>query len=213
MSMYLTQAFMDFREARDFPVPAGNRGLRDLYDWHQLVWSAFPDRDGEKRDFLTRIDARERERRYRLLILSPRFPTRPNDWSEEPEAWQTREVPASFFEHGRYRFQLRVNPTKRDSTTRKRVALKTDAELHAWLRRKGDQHGFDPDMDTVRSMRESFARFRIRTRNLRGCHHSVNFDGELTIADRDAFRQVCIKGVGSAKAFAFGLLAIVPLRT
>lgn len=212
MNTYLTQAFISFRDARDLPLPAGGTGLRDLYDWHQLIWTAFQERDGKKRDFLTRIDPRERERRYRLLVLSPRSPQRPENWPAEPESWQTREVPESFFEHRRYRFQLRVNPTKRDGATRKRVALKTDTDLHAWLNRKGAQHGFAPDMTTVRTMRESYARFRIKAKKLRGCHHSVNFDGELMVPDKDAFREACINGIGSAKAFGFGMLALVPLR-
>ena len=31
---YLTQAFLDYEVA-------ARRRLRDLYDWHQLVWEAF----------------------------------------------------------------------------------------------------------------------------------------------------------------------------
>ncbi len=208
---YLTQAFIGFREAREYPLSADKPGLRDLYDWHQLVWQAFPGRNDDSRQFLTRVDAQERERRYRLLIVSANEPAAPRNWSNEPEAWQTRELSPAFFRHRTYRFQLRVNPTKRGNVSRKRMPLVTDADLHAWLQRKGQQHGFVPDMTAIRTMRESHEHFRIEARNLTGIHHSVNFDGVLAVTNDAAFQQACLCGIGSAKAFGFGLLALVPL--
>ena len=108
---------------------------------------------------------------------------------------------------------MRVNPTKRDNVTRNRMPLETDADLHAWLMRKGQQHGFAPDMVTMRTMREPCARFRIESSGREGTHHSVNFDGELAVSDPAAFQQACLHGIGSAKAFGFGLLAVVPVAT
>ena len=61
---HLTQGFLDFGTA-------ARLGLRDVYDWHQLVWQAFPGKDGQPRQFLTRLDRQERDGCFRLLILSP----------------------------------------------------------------------------------------------------------------------------------------------
>src|SRR5947209_3798572 len=46
---HITQIILDF-------ATAARLRLCDCYDWHQAVWKAFPGRDGEARDFLTRLD-------------------------------------------------------------------------------------------------------------------------------------------------------------
>ena len=92
------------------------------------------------------------------------------------------------------------------------MPLLTDADLHAWLQRKGQQHGFAPNVTTIRTMRETHEHFRIESRKLSGIHHSVNFDGVLAVTNDEAFQQVCLCGIGSAKAFGFGLLVLVPLE-
>jgi CRISPR system Cascade subunit CasE len=201
---FLTQAYLDYEVA-------GRMRLTDVYDWHQLVWRAFPGLDGQRRDYLTRLERRERERRFRLLILSPRPPQRPADWPSELEAWQTREVKPSFLAYRRYRFQLRANPTKRENKTRKRVALRTDEEHVEWLKRKAEQAGFLVDEDALRAIPEGREWFRIEKANKSGFHHAVEFEGVLTVTDAAAFQTAFEKGIGSAKAFGFGLLALVPV--
>ena len=66
---YLTQVTVDF-------ATAAKLRLRDNYDWHKAVWRAFPGRDGERRDFLTRLD--QRREGFRLLIVAPMQPLRPD---------------------------------------------------------------------------------------------------------------------------------------
>lgn len=202
---YLTQAVIGMDQA-------ARMGLHDLYDWHQLSWRAFPGKDGARRDFLTRLDRRERDHAFRLLILSPGPPTRPQAWPDEEGAWQVREINKAFFGHDRYRFQLRANPTRRDNATRKRIPLKTDEELAGWLRRKAEAGGFLVADETLRMIRLGREWFRIDGRSREGIHHAVEYDGVLGVTDRAKFAEAFAKGIGSAKAFGFGLLALVPLR-
>lgn len=201
---FLTQAFLDYETA-------ARRQLRDVYDWHQLVWQAFPGRDGEQRDFLTRLDRRERDQAFRLLIVSPKAPMRPAGWPEAAEAWQTREISAAFFKHHHYRFQLRANPTKRENASRKRVPLRAMPEQIAWLKRKAMQSGFAVIEEALRIMPEGREWFRVEKRGQTGVHHAVEFEGVLAVTDPAAFRAAFAKGIGSAKGFGFGLLALVPL--
>lgn len=201
---YLTQALLDYDVA-------ARQKLQDLYDWHQLVWKAFPGRDGQPRDFLTRLDRRESEQRFRLLIVSTAPPARPHVWPDGPTAWDTRELTPTFVSCPRYRFQLRANPTKRDNATRKRLALRTAQEQSAWLQRKASQSGFVVDEDSLRIIPEGREWFHIDSRNQGGFHHSVEFEGVLAVIDRQAFQSALSKGIGSAKGFGFGLLAVVPL--
>jgi len=101
---YLTQVLIGPDAARELKL-----WKWDSYDWHQAVWKAFPGRDGQPRDFLTRLD--ERANKFRLLIVSPAEPTRP-DWCP-PDCWQTKPIPESYFAKTRYAFQLCANPTKK----------------------------------------------------------------------------------------------------
>ena len=55
---HLTQVTLDF-------ATAARLRLRDCYGWHQAVWKAFPGHDGERREFLTRLDRRREG--FRLL--------------------------------------------------------------------------------------------------------------------------------------------------
>jgi len=206
--IYLTQAHLNFATAL-------RRRLRDGYDWHQAVWQVFPGRDGQQRDFLTRLDTRDDG--FRLLIVSPVQPTRPSWWPGGPEAWQTKPVPESFFSRGRYAFQLRANPTKKvavknpDGTMKKhgrREPLRTPDELLAWLQRKAAQGGFAVERSEVhREGREAFIK-----NGRAGTHSTVDFRGVLVVKDPAAFQQTFRTGIGSAKAFGFGLLVIAPLQ-
>jgi len=65
---HLTQVIFDF-------ATVARLRLHDSYDWHQAVWQAFPGRDGERREFLTRLDRRREG--FRLLMVSPTPPVRP----------------------------------------------------------------------------------------------------------------------------------------
>jgi CRISPR system Cascade subunit CasE len=189
-------------------------GLRDSYAWHQKIWEAFPERDGEPRDFLTRLD--EIDGGLRLLLLSPRQASRP-DWC--PEAcWTDKEVSASFFSHSAYRFSLLANPTKKVKSDKngnllknsRRVPLVTREDLLAWLQRKGEQHGFTFNPDQTRTVprpRQSFIK-----KGQAGLHAATEFIGELQVTQTDSFQHAALKGIGSAKAFGFGMLCLSPLK-
>ena len=70
---------------------AASLRIRNSYDWHQRVWECFPGRDGENRNFLTRLD--DKDGQYQLLILSPAPPTCP-PWCSA-EALETKPVPST----------------------------------------------------------------------------------------------------------------------
>jgi CRISPR system Cascade subunit CasE len=203
---YLTQALMD---------PEASRGSDlctwDSYNWHRAIWRAFPNR--EHRDFLTRLDLRRGT--LRLLIVSPTEPVRPS-WCPAA-SWQSRLIPESYFTRQRYAFQLCANPTKKvaskpDGTVTKngrRVPLGKREELVEWIKRKGEQGGFAVDEATLRTF--SRAREYFEKGGRRGLHSAVEFQGVLTVTDPARFHETFTRGIGSAKAFGFGLLVIAPI--
>ena len=204
---YLTQATIDH-------ATAARRGLRDTYDWHQAVWKAFPGRDAKPRDFLTRLD--ERDDGFRLLIVSPEIPTRP-DWCPI-DCWQTKPIPPAYFNKSQYFFQLLANPTKKitklnpdgnPTKNGKRVPLSTREDLIAWIRDKGKLGGFVVEETTLRTIprgREYFTKEGVR-----GLHSAVEYQGVLTVTVPAIFHETFTRGLGSAKAFGFGLLVIAPV--
>jgi CRISPR system Cascade subunit CasE len=205
---YLTQVILDF-------ATAARRGLRDNYNWHQAVWRAFPGRDGHRRDFLTRLD--QRREGFRLLIVSPTEPVRPDWCPSDAEGWKSKPIPAEYFTRRRYAFQLCANPTKKvakegpgGSLTKngRRVPLRTREEWVAWIKRKGEQGGFIVNEDTLRTF--SRGRDYFEKDGKRGLHSAVEYQGLLTVTDPARFHDTFTRGIGSAKAFGFGLLVIAP---
>lgn len=59
-------------------------------------------------------------------------------------------------------------------------------------------------------MAEGYTQHRGKADELR--FSSVDFNGELTVADATAFTATLTRGVGHAKAFGCGLLLVKPLR-
>jgi CRISPR system Cascade subunit CasE len=190
-------------------------GLRDSYDWHQKIWQAFPAMDGQARDFLTRLDALDGG--FRLLLLSPSQPTRP-DWCPE-NAWESKPIGDAFLSHSHYRFSLQANPTKKVRSDKngkllknsRRVPIVNRDDLIIWLQRKAEQSGFTINTDTIRTVprpRQAFIK-----KGKAGLHVATEFFGELRVNDTDLFQKAATHGIGPAKAFGFGMLCLVPLTT
>lgn len=206
---YITQVTLDF-------ATAARLRLRDCYDWHQVVWKAFPDRDGAQRNFLTRLDRRRDG--FRLLIVSPVQPSRPAWCPAGEESWKTKLIPETYFTRARYAFQLCANPTKKISKelpdgnltkNGRRVPLTRREDLVEWIKRKGAQSGFTLDEATLRTF--SRGREYFEKRGQAGLHSAVEFQGVLAVTDPAKFHETFTRGIGSAKAFGFGLLVIAPI--
>ncbi|HVR37419.1 MAG TPA: type I-E CRISPR-associated protein Cas6/Cse3/CasE [Methylomirabilota bacterium] len=213
MSLFLTRAFVDFELAF-------KRGLRDSYRWHQAVWEAFPGRPEEKREFLTRLDVKDRG--FQLLLLSASEPSKP-DWAPT-DHWETKPIDAAFFNHERYSFQLRANPTKKlrvtlpDGSRKKngrRQPLTAREELEQWIARKADGGGFAIDPAQVRihpARKETFVKQEESAGRLLGVIQGMEFRGTLEVRDRGKFIQAFGTGIGPAKAFGYGMLALAPVN-
>jgi len=139
-------------------------------------------------------------------------------------------------------FRLRANPTKRigrvikgDATLKgKRVGLLREEEQIDWLIRKGlkrekEKYGgfeilFNETEESngeirrvprvnVRLQGKQRGRKKEEGRSHSTTHLAVRFDGLLRITDAGAFRETLVRGIGSAKAFGFGLLSVAPVHS
>lgn len=206
--------------------------IRDSYDWHQRVWQCFPGRDERKRDFLTRLDDKDGE--YQLLLVSSSCPTRP-EWCPA-EVWAIKEISPAYFDQPRYAFQLRANPTKKAvdpakpkvvradgkidrNKNSRRLPLAAPNELRTWLARKAEANGFAIERATIRPFGNQY----FKKVGAFAPHFAVDFEGVLTITDGEKFKMIfygrpdendphrLVYGLGSAKAFGFGMLVIAPV--
>lgn len=212
------------------------RDLADCQELHRTILSAFPDAAGPARaefGVLFRIDY-PRARMPALLVQSHKHP----QWSKLPPSYLTNPVEikdvseayASITPGATLRFRLRANPTRRIATKAgtdgerrngKRVELRTEAQQIDWLRRKGAAHGFEilsaitsTTVPNVRVGDEGKSRgFRANgaARNSL-TFASVLFEGTLSVTDAVTFRRALERGIGSAKAYGFGMLSVAPAR-
>jgi CRISPR system Cascade subunit CasE len=214
--IYLTQILVPYELA------VRQLRIRDNYDWHQRAWQAFGGRDGVARDFLTRVD--QIDGAYRLLVVSSSEPNKP-DWCPT-SSFKTKTVPETFFEHKRYRFSLLANATKKivnpnkpkvvradgrldRNKNSKRIPLTRREDLLRWLERKAEHGGFALEIGAVRTIprgREYFFK-----PGAHGVHYATEFQGALAVTNPSVFRETFARGIGSGKAFGFGLLVLAPI--
>lgn len=108
-----------------------------------------------------------------------------------------------------WHFRLAANPVKS-------LANKKRGELHAhitpyyqkqWLLERAEKHGFllrEDEFDVVHSQWYSFLK-----NGQRMTLFMAVFEGGLTVADADLFRNTLTGGIGHGKAYGMGLLTVV----
>lgn len=181
--------------------------LRDPYQMHRTLSRAFGDNGAfEKARVLFRIDEKRDTYELQTLVQSKVEP----QWDAiaakdhyllcQPEMKPfTPHLPIG----GRYAFRLRANPTvKRDG---KRFGLYQEDEQLAWLKRKGTDNGFEILAATTRP------RDIIRSRTTNDFNAElvgVVFEGLIGIVDSQKVASAIASGIGSGKAFGFGLLSV-----
>ncbi|MBO9390923.1 MAG: type I-E CRISPR-associated protein Cas6/Cse3/CasE [Roseiflexus sp.] len=93
-----------------------------------------------------------------------------------------------------------------------------EEEQIAWLAHKGEQHGFrllstsvNPEAPAVQAAKQADEhgwRKVTQTQTMHLTFGAVLFTGYLKVTDADRFRTALEHGIGSGKAFGFGLLSI-----
>jgi len=132
---------------------------------------------------------------------------------------EVKTVEREFSDRQHLRFRLVANPTRRLSknspdakveSVGKRVPVPTD-KLLDWLDRRAESGGFSivEGSTTVQS-----GYIYINKRGYNGQRlRSVRYDGVLEVTNPDIFHETVISGIGSGKAFGFGLLSVAPINT
>jgi CRISPR system Cascade subunit CasE len=200
----------------------------DSYAWHTKIWDCFPSSTSQKRDFLIRID--ELDGIIRIWILSNRMPICPA-WCQQ-NAFKVKQVPSSFLTYKNYIFDVKANPVialtqKEDNsantlrrkngkhTLSKRIPLTDADDLREWINKKGEQGGFiisDAKPLEIGPTERIYFRKHKNGKSDLGYHSSVVFRGVLEVTDYEKFAHTYCNGIGSAKAFGFGLFLLAPVH-
>jgi len=156
------------------------------------------------------------------------LPTDPRQGDENP-AVKTRAIE---FQLGQtLAFRLRANPTKRLSAGKgykgKRVGIYKEEEQLTWLQQRSVPCGFRLlHTQIIQGSKVQWAALREIEQNRKKTGEvseekalpkpgliEVQFDGILQVTDPTAFLTAVQAGIGSGKAFGFGLLSLAPVRT
>lgn len=204
------------------------RDLADCYAMHRTVMSLFPEVEGLARESLAalyRLDILRRGERLCLIVQSagrPEFSKLPEGYVAEeagnPSSKDLEPLLSSLTRGRQLVFRLRANPTKRVAASGKRVELVGETRQLDWLRRKGEQAGFSLVSASVAGEVMAMTRRDGKAwgwRPTRGglpakrlTLAAVVFEGLLVLQDVDLFRRALAAGIGSGKAFGFGLLSV-----
>jgi len=199
--MYLSRLTFPLADAE------AQRLLAEPYEMHRVLMTGFP---ANADRVLYRVEpVTHRETRGVVLIQSFDVP----DWSAASlppsAAADAKEFKPEFGAGQHLRFRLRANPTARrkidGAAEGKRVGLTTEGDQRAWLARKAEHGGFRPDgvividEGQVKAAKPGGHRLTFR---------SVRFEGVLEVTASDRFTETLQAGVGTAKAFGFGLLSL-----
>ena len=185
--------------------------ITDTYSVHRIIYSLFDDiRSEEQKQRSEPSGFLYAEKRgdwncRKFLILSNRPPKIPKYGQID-----TKPIPESFLTNAYYGFEVTLNPSKRESSSGKIVAIRGREAISQWFIDKApNSWGF-----TVNSESLQVQSLDVQTFDKQGhkvTQGSATLVGELVVTDRDKFIQSFRQGIGRGRAFGLGLLQIIPL--
>jgi len=218
--MYLSRLTLNPRTRRV------QREIADTYQLHRSLMNGFPDdlAEGDER-VLFRLEQHPRSGALTLLVQSLNKP----DWSwleadnvrdyllpvSEPNP-AVKEFDLDLSPGQTLAFRLRANPTARrqlEDGSRKRIGLQREEEQVEWLEHKAAAGGFRVLSVRTGNQTKVYGRIYRNGNKHRLTLLSVQFDGLLRVDDPNRIQEAVRRGVGSGKAFGFGLLSLAPPRS
>lgn len=189
--------------------------ITDPYSLHRVVYSLFADvRSAEEKvasqaSGILYADQGGDFHSRRILLLSDRIPADCIDGQYGQV--QSKSIADSFLEHNRYRFKVIINPTRRDSATRKLLPVKGREAIGDWFCERALQSwGFRVSREHLQVDRVDVLRFKDKLQHTI-TQAQAHIQGQLEVTDRTQFHTSFARGIGRARTFGCGLLQIIPL--
>ena len=198
------------------------RSLSDVHEMHSLLWRAFPQRketsdESQAGRVLYRIEGLSSLATLPILVQSEHQP----DWSSlcEMDGLLLKSHSKLFdpqISKGQLlRFRIRANPTMIKTfpilngfAEKRRMGIYSEEGQSEWFARKAEEAGFSPldlrfiaagNLTGKKSGSEGATKLQF---------HSVDYEGVLRVTEPALFLKALENGIGSGKAFGFGLLSV-----
>jgi len=148
-----------------------------------------------------------------ILILSNRQPNLP-----EHGELSIKRIADSFLCHENYRFEVVVNPTKRERLERsdtgekisgKIIAIRKREDIATWFIERSPQWGFNVSPEHLEVRDIQVKQFEKSGQSI--TQGQAHLFGRLTVTDKETFKRSFRNGIGRGRAFGCGLLQIVPM--
>ncbi|MBN2435150.1 MAG: type I-E CRISPR-associated protein Cas6/Cse3/CasE [Spirochaetes bacterium] len=205
--MYLSKLSLNLRSKEV------RRDLADCYQMHRSIYNCFPSKDeGGSGSIVYRVEdyqntlLNHRQITQVVLVVSEKEPGWHNlsdIYLSDNQIMQYAEKIECIANDMSFRFLLKANPTKKNDG--KRIALRTYDDRQKWALRKAKDNGFELIDLSVRSD-------SIQKSDSKKGHelvfNTVYYEGFLRVTDVNLFKKALCVGIGSAKAFGYGLLTI-----
>lgn len=189
--------------------------ITDPYSLHRVVYSLYPDirSDADKiqsqASGILYADQGGDHRGRKILMLADRQPAQRVE--EQYGEVHCKALPQGFLDHEYYRFKVIVNPTRRDSASRKLIAVRGREAVADWFsERAAGSWGFSIDRAQMQVDRIEVLQFTDKQQRPVTIGQA-NIQGLLQVSDPQQFKNSFAKGIGRARAYGCGLLQIVPV--
>lgn len=208
------------------PVAAGlvEQLCNNAYRVHQLLWGMFDDDPDVERDFVFRQELSDGWPSY--YLVSARKPRDKAGWKTEVKEYAPRLRNGDVLA-----FKLRCNPTVTRLVGGKKkrcdVVIDEKKRIHyqqmpkcerpsmqhlvqragaRWLLARNGKYGFTITEGFFRV--EGYRQHVAYRRKKRITYSTIDFDGLLTVSDKEKFLKALFSGIGPAKAFGCGMLLV-----
>jgi CRISPR system Cascade subunit CasE len=187
--MYLTQITLSNSEAVQ-------QHFFDPWQWHSTLWKSFKVKERKVMSdiYLFRVDQNPDQTTF---LLQSRIPPVAQSWG----SWQTKVIPAGFFDREHYYFSLRAYPAVKKVVKKQRQGVRIPhADPIKWLKDKASENGFELERVSIRK--------KCCQSASKGYQVAVDFEGILVVKNKESFIQAVTKGIGPSKAYGLGLLLL-----
>lgn len=189
--------------------------ITDPYSLHRVVYGLYPDvrsqpdkNQGQASGILY-ADQDGDHRGRKILMLADRRPSEKVE-GEYGEV-QSKVLPDGFLEHAHYRFKVIVNPTRRQSASRKLIAVRGREAVADWFAERAESSwGFRVERHRLQIDRIEVLQFNDKQQR-QVTIGQAHVQGLLKVSDRQQFKHSFCSGIGRARAYGCGLLQVVPV--
>ena len=208
MTMIASVLHLDRRAVKELRIT-------DAYSLHRVVYSLYEDvRNDEQKQASTAsgilyADQGGDIRGRKILMLANRQPLEAVE-GQHGEV-HSKPIPENFLDHDQYRFKVIVNPTRRDSASRKLLAVRGREHVASWFAERAEKSwGFEVARQHFQVDKIDVLQFKDKQQR-QITIGQAHIQGLLRITNKEQFAQSFTQGIGRARTYGCGLLQIVPV--